>query len=176
MTSPDPRIDRSIALVGLMGAGKTSVGRRLARRLGLPFVDSDEEVERAADLPVPDIFDRFGEAAFRDCERRVLARLATGPPQVIATGGGGFADEEIRRLLLERCLTIWLDADPSILAERVGRRGDRPLLRSGEPVEILSRLGDLRRPFYAMAHVRVVSDASSHGRVVEEIVRQIGMS
>src|SRR3712207_467869 len=117
-----PRIDRSIVLVGLMGAGKSTVGKRLAKRLGLEFVDSDEEIERAADHKISEIFDRFGEDSFRDGERRVIARLIQGPPKVIATGGGAFANEETRKLILERCLAIWLDADLETLAERGSRR------------------------------------------------------
>ena len=120
-------IDRSIVLVGLMGAGKSTVGRRLARRLRLAFADSDEEIERAADHSIPEIFDRFGEANFRDGERRVIARLIEGPPKVIATGGGAFMNGETRRLILDRCFAIWLDADVETLAERVSRRDHRPL-------------------------------------------------
>ena len=111
-----PRIDRSIVLVGLMGVGKSTVGRRLAKRLGLEFVDSDEEIERAADHSVSEIFDRFGEASFRDGERRVIARLIGGPPKVIATGGGAFINDDTRRLILDRCIAIWLDADLDTLA------------------------------------------------------------
>jgi shikimate kinase len=111
MTAQLPKPERSIVLVGLMGAGKSTVGRRLAKRLGMGFVDSDDEIERAADHKISEIFDRFGEASFRDGERRVIARLIEGPPKVIATGGGAFVDPATRKLILERCLAIWLDAD-----------------------------------------------------------------
>ena len=116
-----------------MGAGKSTVGRRLAKRLGLPFVDADEEIEAAAGLSIAEIFERYGEAHFRDGERRVLARLIDGPPRVIATGGGAFMDAETRALILERCIAIWLDAEVETLAERVGRRGHRPLLKGTGP-------------------------------------------
>src|SRR6476620_10354207 len=124
--------DRSIVLVGLMGAGKTTVGRRLAKRLGLAFADSDEEIEKAADQKIADIFERFGEPSFRDGERRVVRRLIEGPPKVIATGGGAFVDSETRALILERCIAIWLTAEPETLAERVKRRDTRPLLRDSD--------------------------------------------
>ena len=146
---------RPIALVGLMGAGKSTVGQRLATRLGLPFVDVDAEIERAAGLDLPSIFDRYGEAAFRDCERRVVARLAEGPAQVIATGGGAFVDESTRRLLLARCHVLWLDAPLERLAARVGRRGGRPLLDGRDPIAVLAELAAARAPFYAEAHIRI---------------------
>ena len=138
-TLPSP--SKCIVLVGLMGAGKSTVGRRLARRLGLPFVDADEEIERAADHSISEIFDRFGEPAFRDGERRVIARLIEGPAKVIATGGGAFMNEGTRALILARCTAIWLDADVETLAERVARRDCRPLLRDKEPKEVLAEIG-----------------------------------
>jgi len=165
-----PHLDRCIVLVGLMGAGKSTVGRRLARRLGLPFIDSDEEIEKAADRTIPEIFDRFGEASFRDGERRVIARLLGGPRKVIATGGGAFMDERTRTLILERCVAVWLDADIATLAERVSRRDTRPLLREGDPVPVLARLAEARRPFYAQAHIHIRSQAMPHERAVDMIV------
>lgn len=165
-----PRLDRSIVLVGLMGAGKSTVGKRLARRLGLPFVDSDEEIERAADHSISEIFDRFGEDGFRDGERRVIARLIEGPKKVIATGGGAFINPATRRLILERCIAIWLDADLETLAERVARRDTRPLLRGKEPLPLLRTLSEQRTPFYAEAHLHVVSPPAPHERAVELII------
>ena len=162
--------DRSIVLVGLMGAGKSTVGRRLAKRLGLEFVDSDDEIERAADHTIPEIFDRFGEASFRDGERRVIARLIEGPAKVIATGGGAFMNEETRKLVLERCIAIWLDADLEILAERVKRRNHRPLLRGKDPLALLGELAEVRNPVYAEAHLHIKGAAAPHERSVEQIL------
>ena len=166
-------LDRSIVLVGLMGAGKSTVGRRLARRLRLPFADSDEEIERAADHSIPEIFDRFGEANFRDGERRVIARLIDGAPKVIATGGGAFMNDETRRLILDRCIAIWLDADVDTLAERVSRRDNRPLLKDKDPAAVLRQLAEVRKPVYAEAHLRIRSDPSPHERTVDTIVEAL---
>jgi shikimate kinase len=166
--------ERSIILVGLMGAGKSTVGRRLARRLGLPFVDSDEEIERAADHEIGEIFDRFGEASFRDGERRVLRRLIAGERKVIATGGGAFMDPETRALILERCTAIWLEAEIETLAGRVARRGHRPLLAGKDPLPFLQKLADARNPIYAEAHLRVLSGAGPHERTVQRIVEALG--
>lgn len=168
-----PRPDRCIVLVGLMGAGKSTVGKRLAKRLGLPFVDSDEEIERAADRTISEIFERFGEASFRDGERRVIARLVGGPPKVIATGGGAFMDESTRGLILEHCISVWLDADIATLADRVGRRDNRPLLSGKDPAEVLERLAAVRNPVYAQAHLHVRSQAMPHERTVERIIEAL---
>ena len=165
-----PPLDRPIVLVGLMGAGKSTVGRRLSKRLGLPFVDSDEEIERAADHKISELFDRFGEASFRDGERRVIRRLLAGPPAVLATGGGAFMEAETRALILERCIAVWLDATPETLAERVQKRGIRPLLRDKDPLPLLRELAAARNPFYAEAHLRVRSEDGPHERAVERIV------
>jgi shikimate kinase len=170
MTDALPRPEVPIVLVGLPGVGKSTVGRRLARRLGLPFVDSDEEIERAADRSIPEIFDRFGEADFRDGERRVLRRLIEGGPRVVATGGGAFMDAETRALILARCVAIWLDADVESLAKRVERRGHRPLLAGRDPQAFLSELGEMRGPVYGEAHLRVLSDSGPHERTVDRIV------
>ncbi len=170
MAASLPSTDRPIVLVGLMGAGKSTVGRRLARRLGLPFVDADEEIERAADRRIAEIFDSFGEGAFRDGERRVIARLIEGPPKVIAAGGGAFMNEETRTLILDRCTAIWLDASVETLAERVSRRGARPLLRDKEPRGAIAALAAQRNAVYAEAHLRVRSDPAPHDRVVERIL------
>ncbi|MBV8687329.1 MAG: shikimate kinase [Alphaproteobacteria bacterium] len=170
MAATLPRPDRCIVLVGLMGAGKSTVGRRLARRLGLPFVDSDDEIERAADHSIAEIFDRFGETSFRDGERRVIRRLIGGPPKVIATGGGAFMDEGTRALLLEVATVVWLDAEVPTLAERVARRDTRPLLRGIDPVPRLEALAAARNPVYALAHLHVRSERVPHEAAVEAIV------
>jgi shikimate kinase len=160
---------KPIALVGLMGAGKSTVGRRLARRLGLPFVDADRQIEAAAGLTVAEIFGRFGEAQFRQSERNVIARLVEGPPRVIATGGGAFMDDGTRALILERCVAIWLNADVEVLAGRASRGGGRPLL-NGDPIAALRTLAEARNPIYAEAHLTVSTDEAGHGQVVSRIV------
>ena len=168
-----PVPDRPIVLVGLMGAGKSTVGRRLARRLGLDFVDSDEEIEVAAAHSIAEIFARFGEESFRDGERRVIARLIEGAPKVIATGGGAFMNDETRALILERCIAVWLDADVETLAERVSRRDTRPLLRDKDPLLMLRDLAGQRNPVYAEAHIHVQSQPMPHERAVEKIIEAL---
>ncbi len=170
MSPPPPRLDRSIVLVGLMGAGKSTVGKRLAKRLDLPFVDSDEAIEEASARTISEIFAEFGEASFRDGERRVIARLIEGPPKVIATGGGAFVNDQTRRLILERCVAVWLKADLRILAERVGRRNDRPLLKGKDPLTVLTALAEVRNPCYEQAHLHIVSQPAPHDQAVEQIV------
>jgi shikimate kinase len=175
MPEPLPCPDRSIVLVGLMGAGKSTVGRRLAKRLALPFVDSDEEIERAADHEIGEIFDRFGEASFRDGERRVIRRLVEGPRKVLATGGGAFLDPATRALILKTCIAVWLDADADVLAERVARRPSRPLLQGKDPLPVLRRLAEARNPVYAEAHLHVRSGRDlPHERAVDRIVEALG--
>ena len=173
MADAHPRPEVTIVLVGLPGVGKSTVGRRLAKRLGLGFVDSDEEIERAAVHTIPEIFDRFGEASFRDGERRVLKRLIEGEPKVVATGGGAFMDADTRALILERCLAVWLDAEVETLAARVARRGHRPLLAGKDPRAFLRGLAEARRPFYAQAHLRVLSDSGPQERTVDRIVEAL---
>ncbi|MDB5671050.1 MAG: shikimate kinase [Alphaproteobacteria bacterium] len=170
MTAPHPRPERSIVLVGLMGAGKSTVGRRLAHRLGLAFADSDEEIERAAGRTVSEIFEQFGEKEFRDGESRVIARLVDGGPKVIATGGGAFMNERTRALILARCLAVWLDADIATLAERVSRRDSRPLVSGKDPLKVLRELADRRNPYYAEAHIHVRSETMPHDRAVDQIL------
>ena len=165
---------RAIVLVGLMGVGKSTVGRRLATRLRMPFVDADTEIETAAGMTVAEIFERFGEAHFRDGERRVIARLIDGPPAVIATGGGAFVNAETRALILTRALAIWLDADPVVLAERVGRRDTRPLLRGRDALTVLRELAEIRNPLYAEAHIRISSQPAPHESTVAAILKAIG--
>lgn len=165
-----------IVLVGLMGAGKSTVGRRLAARLGLPFVDADSEIETAAGMTIPEIFDRFGEAYFRDGERRVIARLMNGEKRVIATGGGAFIDPQTRGAILERGFAIWLDATPSVLVERVSRRDTRPLLRGRDPLAVLEELARVRNPVYATAHLRVSSHRAPHDATVNIILKALGQA
>lgn len=164
---------KPIVLVGLMGVGKSTIGRRLATRLGLPFVDADTEIETAAGMTVAEIFDKFGEAHFRDGERRVIARLVDGTPKVIATGGGAFLYEDTRRLILEQAQAIWLNAAPDVLAERVRRRDSRPLLRDRDPYEVLSELARVRNPVYALAPIHVASQQAPHDTTVNAILKAL---
>ena len=173
MARPHSSFDRSIVLVGLMGAGKSTVGRRLAKRLKMAFVDSDNEIEAAADRSIAEIFEQYGEESFRDGERRVIARLIEGPPKVIATGGGAFMNERTRRLILSTCIAVWLDADPEILAERVTRRDTRPLLRNKEALPFLRDLAEIRNPIYAEAHIHIRTQPMPHDRAVSEIVKAL---
>ncbi|MCW3849551.1 shikimate kinase [Sphingomonas sp. LB-2] len=168
-----PWTGKPIVLVGLMGAGKTTVGRRLAQKLDLPFIDADAAIEEAAGMTISEIFDRFGEAHFRDGERRVIARLIDGTPKVIATGGGAFVQEQTRELILDQALAIWLEAEPGVLAERVRRRDTRPLLRGRDPQEVLAELAAVRNPFYAMAPIRVLSVAAPHDATVNAILKEL---
>lgn len=167
------RLDRPVVLVGLMGVGKSTVGRRLARRLGLPFVDSDAEIEDAAGYPAAEIFERYGERDFRDGERRLVARLIEGEIRVIATGGGAYVDPNTRQLLNERAITVWLDAPVDILAERTARRDTRAQLRNGDPRSVLQKLADERRPSYSEAHIHVKSGDGAHNDVVEAIIEAL---
>ena len=162
--------DRAVVLVGLMGVGKSTVGRRLASRLGLPFVDADTEIEQAAGMTIAEIFDRYGEAHFRDGERRVIARLIDGTPKVVATGGGAFINDETRALILDRAIAVWLDADIETLVERTSRRGHRPLLRDRDPREVLTELAAKRNPIYAQAPIHVESRPAPHDATVKAIL------
>jgi shikimate kinase len=166
-------LDRPVVLVGLMGVGKSTVGRRLAKRLGLPFVDSDAAIEDASGFSAAEVFERYGEQDFRDGERRLVARLVEDEVRVIATGGGAFVDPRTRKLLNERAITVWLDAPVDILAERTSRRDTRPLLRNGDPKGTLERLSEERRPSYEEAHIHVKSGVGAHKDVVETIVRAL---
>ena len=159
--------DRPIVLVGLMGAGKTAVGRRLAKRLGLPFIDADHEIEQAAGCSIAEIFDQWGEAAFRDCERRVIRRLLGDEIQVLSTGGGAFIDPETRNLVLDRGITVWLRAELDVLVARTARRKTRPLLNAGNPREILTKLIAARHPIYQEAPIVVDSTEDSIDATVD---------
>lgn len=165
------RIDRPVVLVGMMGVGKTSVGRKLSALLHLPFVDADEEIERAAQMSIAEIFERFDETYFRDGERRVIARLVDGERKIIATGGGAFVNPQTRALILERAIAVWLDCDLEVLLERVGRKDTRPLLRHGDPREILTRLKAERESAYAEAPIHVTSAGGPHLRTVTRVLK-----
>jgi shikimate kinase len=167
------RLDRPVVLVGLMGVGKSTIGRRLARRLGLPFVDSDSAIEDAVGLPAGEVFERYGEHDYRDGERRLVARLIDGQVRVIATGGGVFVDRRTRKLLNDQAITIWLDAPVDILAERTGRRDTRPLLKNGDRKRTLERLAEIERVAYAEAHIHIKSGDGAHRDVVDAIVQAL---
>ena len=160
---------RSLVLVGMMGAGKSSVGRRLGVRLGLPFVDADTEIEKAAVMTIPEIFSIHGEAYFRAGEARVIARLLDHGPQVLATGGGAFMNAETRALIRVKGISIWLMADFDVLVRRVKRRSDRPLLQGDDPAETLRRLMAERYPIYREADVIIESRDVPHDAIVDEI-------
>lgn len=157
MSGRRQKIPRTIVLVGLMGSGKSSIGRRLAERLGLSFVDADAEIEAAAGCSIEDFFERYGEEEFRRGERRVMKRLLDAPVHVLSTGGGAFIDEENRETIRQRGISVWLRADITTLLDRVTRRNDRPLLKKGDPREILERLMSERYPVYADADITVDS-------------------
>jgi shikimate kinase len=164
---------RSIVLVGMMGAGKSSIGRRLAARLGIPFVDADAEIEAAAGMTIGDIFTHFGEASFRSGEARVIARLLEAGPQVLATGGGAFVNPESRASIRRNGISVWLRADFDVLYRRVKRRNDRPLLKTTDPAETLRNLLAEREPIYAQADASVHSRDVPHEVIVEEILTAI---
>ena len=161
---------RTIALVGLMGVGKSSVGRRLANALELPFRDADTEVEAAAGRSIADIFNDLGESAFREGERRVIARLLDQEPHVLATGGGAFMNEDTRAVLKSKTVTIWLRADIEVLARRVARKDTRPLLTGKDPRVVLEDLAAVRYPVYALADITVDSGDMPHNATVEAII------
>jgi shikimate kinase len=163
-------LTRPVVMVGMMGCGKSTVGRRLATRLGVPFVDADEEIEAAASLSIPEIFSKLGEAAFRDGERRVIARLMTDTPQIVATGGGAFVNDGTRKLILDKAIAIWLNAPLDVLVERTSRRNNRPLLQGGDPASILGNLLTVREPYYAQAPIHIASGRQPHERTVDAIL------
>jgi shikimate kinase len=165
---------RSIVLVGMMGAGKSSIGRRVATRLAIPFVDADAEIELAADMTIAEIFAVHGEPYFRAGEARVIARLLERGPQVLATGGGAFMNAQTRAALTEKAVSVWLKADLEVLTRRLRRRNDRPLLKTEDPVATLANLLQLRDPIYATADVTVLSRDVTHDVIVDEIVAAVG--
>ena len=171
------RIDRPVVLVGMMGVGKSSVGRKLAGLLHMPFIDADEEIERAAQMSISEIFAQYGEPYFRDGERRVIARLLDGPVEqrrkIIATGGGAFVNEETRALILRDGIAVWLDSDVDTLVERVGRKDTRPLMRGGNPRDIIARLKADRESAYAQAPIHVISTSGPQSRTVSKVLKGI---
>ena len=164
---------KTIVLVGLMGAGKTSVGRLLAKRLDLEFIDADDEIEQAAQCSIEQIFESHGEAEFRDGERRVIARLLTGPTHVLATGGGAFMRKETRDAIRGRGISVWLRADLDLLLRRVSRRKNRPLLRNKNPRQALEKLIEERYPVYAEADIVVDSGDRPPGTIVDNVIESI---
>src|SRR5580692_2523175 len=161
---------RSIVLTGMMGVGKSSIGRRLAARLGVPFIDADAEIEKAAGMSIADIFARHGEADFRDGEARVIARMLDGGPQVLATGGGAFMNADTRAAIAAHGVSVWLKAEFDVLMRRIKRRQDRPLLKSDDPGETLRALMEQRYPVYAQADITIQSREVPHDKIVDEIV------
>jgi shikimate kinase len=164
---------RSIVLVGMMGAGKSTIGRRLSARLGLPFLDADTEIELAHRLSIPDIFEKYGEPYFRDGEARVIARLLESGPAVIATGGGAVMRQETRDRIREKGISIWLKADPDIIMRRVRRRSDRPLLQTADPEATVERLIQEREPVYSQADVTIWSRDVPHEKIVDECMEAL---
>ena len=171
--SPSLALDRTITLVGLMGVGKSTVGRRLAQRLGLPFFDGDHEIEAAAGMSVSEIFASRGEAEFRAGEARIMRRLLEGPPIVLATGGGAFITPETRALIKERSISVWLKADLEVLVRRVGRKDNRPLITGKDPLEVLTDLAAVRYPIYAEADVMVETGDTAHHVTVDQVIQAL---
>ena len=167
----DPALRRkTIALVGLMGVGKSSIGRRLAHALELPFRDADAEVEAAAGRSIPDIFAEYGEPAFRDGERKVIARLLDEGPHVLATGGGAFMNDQTRALIKDKAVSVWLKADLEVLARRIARKSDRPLVAGKDPLEVLKAQAEARYPVYEQADIIVETGDTPHQVAVEAIL------
>jgi shikimate kinase len=164
---------RSVVLVGMMGAGKSTIGRRLAVRLRLPFIDADTEIEAAAGMSIPDIFETHGEPHFRDGEARVIARLLDHGPAVLATGGGAFMREETRNRIRDKAISIWLKAEADIIMRRVRRRADRPLLQTENPEATVSRLLEQREPVYQNADLTIASRDVPHDRIVDECIEAL---
>jgi shikimate kinase len=164
---------RSVVLVGMMGAGKSTIGRRLATRLRLPFLDADTEIETAAGMSIPDIFETHGEPHFRDGEARVIARLLDGGPGVLATGGGAFLREETRERIRRKAISVWLKADVDTIMRRVKRRADRPLLQTADPAATVERLVGEREPFYQAADLTIASREVPHEKIVDECIEAL---
>jgi shikimate kinase len=177
-TSPEAEIvaalgKRTIVLVGMMGAGKSTIGRRLSARLRLPFLDADTEIEAAAAMSIPDIFENHGEPHFRDGEARVIARLLDSGPGVVATGGGAFLREETRNRIHSQAVSIWLRADADIIMRRIKRRADRPLLQTADPAATVDRLLGEREPFYRHADLTIWSRDVPHEKIVDECIEAL---
>jgi len=168
------RLKQTVALVGMMGAGKSSLGRRLAGKLDVPFKDADAEIEAAAGCSINEIFERFGEQAFRDGERKVIARLLSDAPHVLATGGGAFIDDETRTIIKATALSVWINVPIDVLVNRVERRETRPLLRKGDAREIMTRLLTEREAIYAEADLTITGEDAPHGTALEKILAALG--
>jgi shikimate kinase len=164
---------RSVVLVGMMGAGKSTIGRRLSVRLRLPFLDADTEIEAAASMSIPDIFETHGEPHFRDGEARVIARLLDSGPAVLATGGGAFMREETRNRIRDKAVSIWLKADADTIMKRVKRRADRPLLQTADPAGVVGRLIEEREPVYQRADITIWSRDVPHEKIVDECIEAL---
>lgn len=173
MTAPTMIVPRTIALVGLMGSGKSSIGRRLAALLGLPFRDADLEIAEAAGCSIPEIFAEMGETGFRDGERRVIARLLEEPPHILATGGGAFINDQTRALLKARAASVWLRAELPILAKRVARKDGRPLLRGRDPMVVLKEQAAARYPYYAQADIVIDTPDGPHQQTMQVVFDQL---
>ena len=171
--SPGKAPDKSVVLVGLMGAGKTCIGQRLAGKLGMEFVDADAEIETAADCSIEEIFERYGEQAFRDGERRVIARLLKEKPRVIATGGGAFNSPETRANVRRDGIAVWLKADIDVLLQRVSRRNNRPLLKKGDKRKTLERLIEERYPFYEQADIEIDTGNEPPDSTVRKVLKSL---
>lgn len=169
-------MEKTIVLVGLMGAGKTAIGRRLAKRLNIPFVDIDQEIEKQQGCTISQYFEYMNEASFRKLEKETIAAFLKKPPHVMATGGGAFINEETRNLIKEQAISICLKANLNVLIERVSGKKTRPLLEKGDKREIMKKLMDERYPIYEKADIIVKSDLGSHGKVVNEIIRRLGIN
>jgi len=171
--------DRSVVFVGLMGAGKTAIGRKVSQMLGLPFIDSDHEIEEISRMTIPDLFDTYGEAEFRALEQRVIERLLKTGPQVLSTGGGAFMNEETRRNVADRGISVWLNADLDLLMQRVQKRPNRPLLRTPDPRAVMERLMTERYPVYATARITVTTRDDKReiiaGEVLDALARLLGV-
>ena len=176
VTRSNKNNEMPIVLIGLMGAGKTTVGRRLAHRLGLPFIDADDEIEKAAGCTIPEIFEIYGEQAFRDVEERVIERLIDERPRVLATGGGAYMAERTRKNIKAHAISVWLRADLDTLVDRTSRRSGRPLLENGTPRETLKDLMDARYPVYAQADIVVDTGQESMDATVEEVYTRVSQS
>ncbi len=166
-------LPRTVALVGLMGVGKTTIGKRLAEHFGLPFVDADEEIEKAAGQSIADIFTHYGEAGFRDGEQRVIARLLEDGPRILATGGGALTHPLTRERLKAKAITIWLRTDIKVLARRVANRPHRPLLKDRNPLDVLKEHVKTRYPLYEMADIIVDTGDQSHSKAIDQVVEAL---
>lgn len=165
---------RSVVFVGLMGAGKTAIGRKVAAALGLQFTDSDHEIESVSRMTIPDLFDRYGEAEFRSLEQRVIARVLESGPQVLSTGGGAFMNEQTREAIAAGGLSVWLKADVDTLLDRVSKKQNRPLLRNADPRAVLERLMAERYPVYALADVTVATRDERKEVIAGEVIEALG--